>query len=502
MNDNGWEGQKSVMQRIREKLSFSRMQRRAANNLGIVSYGRGRTGPMLHRDEMLEVFDAYYENRQYEHLPPWDQAQNGQGYVPVRSRRPRLQPNLTRATVGRVNSKLLGDEVFPTLKIVDDQDATSFMKAVIEASQLKSRIIEPGRRMLSAGSVFLRFYIVDGAIKVEHYDAKFCYPKFLPSGELESVEIRYVYDDYADLNEHGDPKKKWWKLLLGQYEETEFDNPLYDPDAKELPVFTAVDVVEHDLGFVQGEWLRTLEDRESPDGFAMAHEIRGFVDEFCYNLSQSSQAVGYNQDPQLTLKNVDEDAMASLIRTSMKAWNLGREGEAKFVESTLVGVERAKELRDSCRQLIQDTARVVMMDPEKMVASAQSGKAMEILHGPMLDLIKEIRPVIAPRIKSMVLKMMIATLEAAKQGIEVPIEIPYGWTPNSLDVELTWPPVFQQTITDLKEKVAVTASATSARLISNETGTRFLAKDFGVEDVEEELKRIEAQPIINPFGGF
>jgi hypothetical protein len=31
---------------------------------------------------------------------------------------------------------------------------------------------------------------------------------------------------------------------------------------------------------------------------------------------------------------------------------------------------------------------------------------------------------------------------------------------------------------------------------------KWLAKDFGIEDIEEEKAKIAAQPVINPFGGF
>ena len=54
---------------------------------------------------------------------------------------------------------------------------------------------------------------------------------------------------------------------------------------------------------------------------------------------------------------------------------------------------------------------------------------------------------------------------------------------------------------DLQGKVSLAASAVTNNLISRETGTKYLAKDFNVEDVEEELRKIMAQPILNVFGG-
>ena len=37
---------------------------------------------------------------------------------------------------------------------------------------------------------------------------------------------------------------------------------------------------------------------------------------------------------------------------------------------------------------------------------------------------------------------------------------------------------------------------------SRATLTRWLAKDFGVENIEEEVAKVGTQKVINPFGGF
>jgi hypothetical protein len=479
----------------------SRSAERQANNLGVIPYGRARMD-LVYRDPHLEVLDAYFENRQYAHLPEWDEAYGASGYIPVRRRQPRFKGGFARSFSARVASKLVGDDVFPSFTIADDPDTTEFLKAVMKVSLLKARILEPCRRMINSGAHFIRFYIVAGAIKIESFESKYCYPVFNDGGDLESIVIKYLFDDHSDLNQHGDPKKKWFKMELGIESEILFDNPEYDPEAKEEPEFREVERVDHGLGFVQGEWLRTIELEKTPDGFAMGDDLRSFIDELNYSLSQSSQAVSYNQDPQLTIKGIDSEGVDGLIRSSMRAWNLGRDGEAKFVESSLVGVEKAKELRDNCRLVIQDTARIMLMDPEKFVGHAQSARALELLHGPMLDLIKELRPWLEVRLRSLVIKMSVAIWDSNQKGIAAPIDIPSGWSPKSLAVDATWPPVFQLTLSDLKDKVSAASSAANSRLISYETGTRYVAKDFGVEDIEAERAKIDAQPVINPFGGF
>lgn len=55
---------------------------------------------------------------------------------------------------------------------------------------------------------------------------------------------------------------------------------------------------------------------------------------------------------------------------------------------------------------------------------------------------------------------------------------------------------------DLQQKVAVAVAAAGGSLISREAMTRWLAEDFNIENIEEEIAKIAAQPVLNPFGSF
>lgn len=482
----------------------SRFAQLAKNNLGIRQDGSYDQSVLFCRTPYLDELDKYFENTQYDHLQPWDSACCSDDYVAIRARKPKMIYAYGKILSSRVASKLIGDKNFPTLSVEDDPDTTEFLKVLVNASMLKSRLLDPIKYTVGVGSAFVRFYIVGSAIKLEWFKSKYCYPEFSPSGELLSIEIRYVYEDEEDLDATKKPKKKWYKLVLGTQTDIMYDNPEYKAGAVSPPEFQEVSRSDHNMGFVQGQWFRTSEEKHIPDGYGLLTDIMGFIDEINYNLSQSSQAVSYNQDPQLTIKNMDEDEMDSLIRSSQKAWNLGREGEANFLESNLGGVEIADKLRDKVRLGIQDISRVVLMDPEKMVTHAQSGRALEILHGPFVELLNEIRPFIELGIKSLLIKMALAVLSVNQEYGESPISIPPGYAPKSLDIKASWPPVFPLTMTDLKEMLSVATQATSANIFSREWATRWLStvKEFGVEDIELELQRVATQPVINPFGGF
>lgn len=483
---------------------FSRGSQRVMNNLGTIKLPMPDDADKLYREFKLEVYDAYYESRQYNHLYPWTMSCDDNGdHIPIRQRRPQIIYNFAKVMSSRLTSKLIGNSVWPTLEIEDDPSTTEYLQYIVKASKIKHKLLEPIRRMINCGSVFVRFFSVDGVVKFEWFSAKYAYPKFKENGDLESCMIRYVYTDKKDKDEMGNPKRKWFRMDLGEMQDVVYDNPEYKPEQNiDAVQFQVVESIPHGFGFVQGEFLRTSESRDQIDGVGLICEILDFVDALNYSLSQSDNAVSYNQDPQLLIKGMDEEEIGELIRSSAKAWTLGREGEASFLESNLNGVETAMVLRDKIRTSVQDLARVILLDPEKMVAHAQSGKAMEILHGPMVELINELRPVMEDQLKRIILKLAVMNLVLGQRGEPQFVTVPPGFAPSSLDIALKWPPIFEMTTQDKRDMVSMVSQATSANLISRETGTRQLAPIFQVEDIEEELQKIEDQPVINPFGGF
>jgi hypothetical protein len=478
---------------------YSRSAVLARNNLGIIQ-AEDAIGSKKVRKKELEVYDEYYENAQYDNLPQWDDSHAKDGeYIAVRKRQPRIIFNFAKVLIDRVTAKLVGKSVFPALKVEDDPDTTTFIGLVIKASKLKSRIQDAVKLMCRSGSSFMRFFVVDGALMVETYHSKHCYPIFHPNGTLSSIRIQYVYTDEEDKDGAGKAKQKWFRMDLAENEDVLFDNPEYKPDS--IPKFTPVSTATHNLGFVQGEWFRTTEDKHSPDGISLIGDVLDFIDELNYSFSQTSQAIGYGQEPQMTFSGVDAEELENIIKSSSKAWALGKDGRAAFVEPTMAGVTAATEFRDKCKHAMQDVARIVLLDPEKMVGrGAQSGKAMEIMHAPLIELIDELRPEVEDKLSDFVIKMCATIVQLNNSGMQTVVLTPPGWTPESLNITVHWPLVFPPTVEDLNMKVMAASKAVLSRMISQESATRYVAQDFGIENVDEELEKISEDPPLNPFG--
>lgn len=479
----------------------SRLNRHVQQNLGVIYIGKNEN--QIYRKKSLHVLDTYYNNKQYDGMPDFDVDCDSMGtHIPIRKRQPRIKYSYAKNLVQRVASKLLGVANFPSFKVDDSPEDEEFIKAVINNSMIRSEMIEPMRKLLAVGSVFVRFKIDSGVFKISHYDSKYCYPEFQPNGELERVVVKYIYQDENERDEKGNFVKKWFKAEFNTVSEVLYDNPPYVLGTKQEPVFEVVEEFEHELGFVQGEWLTTSSGNHSPDGYSLIEDITDFIDELNYSISQSSKAISYNQDPQLVFSGMNDDEMQNVIRSSTKSWNLGREGSAQFVESNLTGADKALLLRDKMVHHISDLTRIVLLDPEKIVGSAQSAKAMEVLHGPFKDLVEELREPVGKHFIKIVTKLCLICFLADKMGIVSPIVIPPGYSPQSFNIVLKWPELFPLTIEDMQKKTNLAVSAHNGRLISRFTAMRYIQEIFGIQNLEEEAAQIDKEPVFNPFGGF
>lgn len=486
---------------LNKGADLSRLRRFAQNHLGVIMTDDMNKSKQW-RSDFLHQLDLYYDSEQYDDLQDWDEACEYQDYVSIRKRKPRVIYNLPKAVVNKVAAKLVGEASFPKFIIEDDDDDTAFFRIVQKACKFRRSMIDPIKHMLVSGAVFVRYYLVNGNTVIEYAKSKYCYPVFDGAGQLESIDIKYVYDDQADLDKNGKPIKKWYLLTLTKTQDIAYDNPEFRPGVR--PDFKVVATADHGLGWVQGEWLVTHSDKFDFDGYGIFSEILDFCDELNYSLSQTSQAVQYNQEPQLTVNGMDEDEIDSLIKSSQKAWSLGREGEAKYLETDLKSVEQAQKVREEMRNRALEVVRIVLQDPEKEAKAAQSGKALEILNAPLVELVDELRTYIEPLLTQLLIKIAMTCLHFIALGEETAVQVPAGYMPTSLDITVQWPPMFPVTIDDIVKIATACQTFSTANVVSRESLTRWVASATSIIDnADEELKKIEAQPPPpNPFGSF
>jgi len=479
----------------------SRSKTRADNNFGTISEGIAE--PQKYRKENLNDIDKYYKSTQYDNLMSWETWEGGDTGTSSRSAQPKVIYPFLQVLCDRISAKLIGQETFPDFKIEDDPDFQFFGELVENKILLKAKIQSALLKLPIMGSCFIRTRISNGMPTIEQYDSKYCYPEFSGSGDLEKVEIKYIYEDDKETDHNGKPVKKWYKLELGMMKDILYNNPKYEK-AKE-PVFEVQTVTDHNLGFVQGTWFRTSFERNSPDGKTFVSDaLLSFIDEFNYSLTKAAGASEYGTDPQLIINGMTEDEVGELVKSTHNAWMMGREGKASHLESSNGGVQSSGEFRDRHLQKhILDIARVAVLDPEKIVGSAQSAKAMEVLHGPMIDMINELRPYVKAGLQDLYSKILMTLVILNQRGYTLGFVMPPQYQPVSANISFSWPPIFPMTAMDKQQTISYVMQLTSGNIVSRETALRWLKvmiPDMPIEDIEKELQLVNTQQQFNTWG--
>lgn len=479
----------------------SRSTKRANNILGVNQDDNGFQKSKNYRSEKLKVVEDYLEGCQYKGKVDWDSATKSETFIPVRDRRPRIIFPFAKVLQDRLASKLVGKSTFPKFKIEEDEETNYFLGLVKDHTFFQAKMLDVAKDLISYTSVFCRFKIVEGSIQLEAHNPNYCYPKFSPDGELEEVEIKYVYET-DETDGQGKIIKRWYRAIISKETDILFDNPVFEEN--KAPEFEEVEKVTHALGFVQGEWFRWGETTYDVDGqdYPLAYQLREFIDAINYNLSQTDQASSYGLEPQLIINGLTTDEAEDLIKSSTRGWLMGREGKATLLETNGTGAKTGKEVREDVLKMAADAARIVFLDPEKMAANAQSGKAMEVMHGPMVEIINEVRPWFEKSMVKLLQKVITTLVILNKQGMELEITMPPRWIPSSLEIKCKWPPIFELTTQDKQQIVAVAMQAAQGNIISRMTALKWIQEqgvDFGVEDLEQETAMINGQQQFNTF---
>lgn len=496
-------------------MPLDRSEVKSELNLGVVDQSASELdfptySEKTPRFKKLDLFDKYYHSTQYDDKQPWSRSRNDDGtYVPIKDRKPSVIYNIPKLLIERAASKLCGQRAFPKVTIPEDPLTEELVGLLMKASKFKTKAMDFGTHMLKSGAVFVKFAYINGTPKVDVYNPKHCFPIFNEStDQLDAIRIQYKFKDQNAQAKFKKDVWKWFRLDITKNQEVIYDSPEIKQGAESSdPEFEIVEVIDHNLGFVPGEWIVNGEVSGSIDGEAIIEDILPISDAINYQLSQSDQAIMYTQDPQLVFKGMSSEETDDFIRSSTKAWNLGREGEAAFLEIGGSGLEIGKDHEKRLNQKAQDLAKVVILDPERMAGVAQSGRAMEIMHGPFVDLVHEIRPWLGDYgIVPFLQKMVAAAIILVERGESIAIQFPEGYAPVSLEIELIWKPVFEPTLEDIQKVISLAVQASNANLISRKTATTFIQEYFGVVDAEQEQADVIAQPLppspFGPFGGF
>jgi hypothetical protein len=348
----------------------------------------------------------------------------------------------------------------------------------------------------SVGSIAIRFRVLENRVFFDAMDTDFLTPVWRPTApdQLLSVTERYKVDGrslaamgYAIKRDDFDATFWYQRIWTDTAEEWYLPVKVGEVDSKGDPVQQSLDserTVTHNLGFVPMVWVRNLPGGKGIDGcctFAAAIDTSIEID---YQLSQAGRGLRYSSDPLLIIKE-PAGTDTKFNRTGSNAMVVDPTGDAKLLEIDGSAAEAVISYVRTLRELALESVHGNRSTPDKM-GMAQSGRALELLHEPLIWLADKLRTSYGAALLALV-KMTIKA--AARMEIRI-AEKPVTF-PADIDVSLRWGHWFHPTHHDNLEESQALAHSAQAGQISRQSAVMLVCDRYDLPDAPAELAAIK-----------
>ena len=478
---------------LRIPFRSSRMQDLVHLNPGFYIKGSStlsELGYRVIRNPDLQIYDSYYENTQYQHkelMPENASPEHSKNYQPsLIFPLPAIAADTLASHVCEEDSRLQLqlEESDKQEKINNFLEDITFWEAMEFA--LPSFFIN--------GSMFIRFYKTPaGKLIIESFNTKYCWPEWDENGELESVEIRYIYNT-GELDAKKEPIYNWFQYKLGKEKDYIYDNPRFSSSQSRIPEFKKIKTIKHNLGFLMGEWIKTTFSPGDDDGVSLLKNCIPYLDSINYMDSSEGNSIYYHLFPLLAAYNIDFDDFRNWVAESRHVDSLKNknilaipkphtQSLLQFLESSMSASAYAPAYLERNFKFLQQIVGITMLDPDRVAAHAQSGRALELLFKPMIQFIKKRRKPLKRGFCSFIEKMIVAN-KNLKCNYDINISI-------LEESKKEWGQIFQDTIEDISLKVNAAIAAKQGGIISPMTAIKYIAPNFKVTNPTDELNMIE-----------
>lgn len=465
----------------------------------------------LPRTLKIDALEAWYNGTAYTYGPyaegrkyPWDQEFDNGKRIPLENRRP-YQYNIARHIVNTSAGMLFGYEHFPGLEAEGDEKTEEWIAVLSEAVSLEDEMLRAAKVGGRARSVPVIFKVVEGYPRIEILPPQFCRPLFGPDGE-SLKHLRYQLKASAEylfnMGYDGlDEKKQYWHRREYTPDAEIWYLPVEVSDDGTPPVFVVDEsrTVYHNLGVLSGVWIPNLKSDDPVDGEASYEAVIDLMHQVNLLGSMAVRSIRKMSDPTLAYTNVEdvEDLPESQKVGSSSGGSVVSPGDVKLLEMTGGGQEAAKAWLADLKQAIGMISRVIEVDPEKLSGSAQSGYALRILHGPLIELVGELRLTYGKALIRLVRLMLEVVTRLPAGSIFLPRKVEGMPNPQAV-LSLRWGDFFEPTPQDIKTEVETMLAAVAGGFLSEETARARICQLYNVVDVVGEAERIKRERGADP----
>ena len=425
-----------------------------------------------------------------------EEKTGGGDYVPLRQRRPSVRTNLCRVVVDDVGSLLFDEGHYPT--IAADADATTeALQAIGKGMRLNLRMIDAATSG-AVGSVALLLRVMSGRARVEVMSTAHLAPVFdhadgeTLTGCVETFKVSRAQWQAMGIKLPSGETQAWWRREWTGAKEIVFEPQSLTDRREGKPAVamganaSGVGTVIHGLGFVPIVWIKNLPGASGDDGAPtlVSAAITTMI-EYDYQLSQAGRGLKYASDPTLVIKDGGDDT--ARVGGAATALMLPPEGDAKLLEISGRAAEAVLGYGRALREIVLEAMHGNRTNADKLSA-AQSGRALELMHQPLIWLADKLR--ISYGEVGLLSLMRMICAASHKMAIEVEGVKYKGLDPKGL--LLRWPPWFAPSPEDLQAQAGTLATLRGAGIMSRESAVKALAGPYDIEDTAAEIARIDA----------
>ncbi len=482
----------------------------------------------------IDRYEAHYRGLQYNHqkhdwwgrpaadvetIQPIQQVPPGfvtiEGLL-ARDKKPTAPANLVRSVIERFTDLLFGDARRPKVGVSLDPDTEAGLDEIIKQTDFWGTMTEARNLGGGCGAVAITAHVNDGRFALEIHNAKHVTPVWKNKGTWTPLAylISYTYlVPEQNFDDKGHPDGVKMQEYLYRRIVTEAQDLVYKPLKIEPNVEIVWEVdealsVDHNLGFFPGVWIQNERNSAQHDGDPDCEGGWGMSDSYDRLVSQMLYGTINNLDPTVSMSYDPKEVQSGggLRKGSSNALHLGKGGTAGYMEMAGSGVTTGERVLTILKNNFLDLVRCVLIDPEKLSGSAQSGYAISLLYGPMLARADKFRRQYGNgAVKLLEILAEIASqqgkiveLEDGQKGV-ISLDLPKRSVQNGDTVEqvdhvfkpspaisLTWPQYFAPTEDDRQKRIANANTAKTGHLIASRTATEYVAEVFGVTDVDAE----------------
>ena len=421
---------------------------------------------------------------------PFDEEKNGAGeYVALKDRRPAVRCNICRVVVEDSVGFVFGEGRFPAV-LCDDEPTRAALAGLIDESGLAEAMNEAALAG-SIGSVVVLMRVLKGRLFWEVMPSTFLTPVYDPAAPDTLARLTERYKATGkELRAAGfaiaaadDAAEFWFQREWGGEAETWFLPQKVGETGP--PAIDDGRTVRHGLGFVPAVWIKNLPGGVAPDGWCTFRPAIEDQIEIDYQLSQAGRGLKYSSDPTLLIKEPAGDG--ELVKGGGNALVVSEKGDAKLLEIGGTAASAVIEYVRCLREFALEAAHGNRTSPEKM-ATAQSGRAVELMNGPLIMLADKLRLSYGARGLLLLLRMVVAA--AGKYALTLGgAAIPRL---SAAPLSLKWQPWAAPTEGDKLQQAQGLGELRKSGHISRATAVAAIAANYDIANAATEVAAVEA----------